>query len=121
MSERVIGTVEEFKQNERLLAEVKGREIGIFRVDGEYRAYLNWCPHQGGPMCKGPLTGKQTATFDRESLETEYEWIKDDEVLVCPWHGWEFDLETGINLSRSDIELPSFPVREEDGKLIVTF
>ena len=121
MPEQVIGTVEEFERNERLLVEIEGRELGIFRVDDEYRAYLNWCPHQGGPMCKGPLTGRQTATFDRETLETEFEWTKEDGVLVCPWHGWEFDLETGINLSRADIELPSFPVREEDGELVVSF
>ena len=120
MSEHTIGTVEELEQNGRLLAEIKGRELGVFRVDGEYHAVLNWCPHQAGPICKGSLTGRQTATFDRDSLETEFEWTSEDGVLVCPWHGWEFDLETGLNLTRDDVFLPSFPVREEDGELVVS-
>jgi len=121
MPEYTVGTVEEFEENERLIAEVKGREIGVFRVDGEYRAYLNWCNHQGGPICKGSLTGRQTAKFDRDTLEMNLEWTEEDGVLVCPWHGWEFSLDTGVNLTRSDIELPSFPVREEDGEIILSF
>lgn len=120
MSEHHIGTVAEFERNERLLVEIKGREIGVFRVDGTYHAVLNWCPHQAGPVCKGSLTGRRTASFDRDRLETAYGWTKAGGVLVCPWHGWEFDLQTGRHLTRDDIVLPSFPIREEDGELIVS-
>ena len=28
----------------------------------------------------------------------EYVWGLDDQILRCPWHGWEFDLETGKSL-----------------------
>ena len=35
----------------------KGREIGIFNLDGEYFALANRCPHAGGPLCKGRIVG----------------------------------------------------------------
>jgi len=32
-------------------------EIGLFNVGGEVRAYRNACPHQGGPVCLGRVSG----------------------------------------------------------------
>ena len=120
MSEHIVGTVDEVSEGERLLVEIKGRELGIFTVDGEYYAYVNWCVHQGGPICEGRLTGRQKAKFDRDTLETELEWTDKDGIVACPWHGWEFDLESGKNISREDVELPSYPVRVEDDEIIVS-
>lgn len=120
MGEKVIGTVDELEEEGRLLVEVKGREIGVFKVDGEYRAYMNWCVHQGGPICEGRLSGEQKAEFNRDTLKTELEWTNEEGVIACPWHGWEFDLKSGTNISREDVELPSYPVHEKDGEIILT-
>lgn len=120
MGEHVIADADEIGDGERLLVEVEGRELGVFRLDGEYHAYINWCPHQGGPLCEGKLTGRQRASFDAETLETDLEWTDDGEILTCPWHDWEFDIKTGENIPRSDVVLPSYPVHVEDGKLVVT-
>lgn len=120
MEEHVVGTVDELEDKDRLLIEVKGREIGIFEVNGEYHAYVNWCVHQGGPICEGRLSGEQKAKFNRDSLETELEWTNEDGVIACPWHGWEFDLKSGKNIAREDIKLPSYPVHEKDGQIVLT-
>lgn len=120
MSDHAIATADELADGDRLVVELEGKDIAVFRIDGEYHAYLNWCPHQSGPVCEGSLTGTQESTFDRETLETTTTWARDGDVLNCPWHGWEFDVTDGECLSRDGIQLPSYPVREEGGELIVT-
>ncbi|MFB6135410.1 MAG: Rieske (2Fe-2S) protein [Halobacteriaceae archaeon] len=75
---------------ERRVVEVGGRSVGVFNVDGEYHALTNVCPHQRAPLCEGTLTGTTSA----EGVD-DVEWERDGEVLVCPWHGWEFDVTTG--------------------------
>ncbi len=104
---------------ERLLVEVEGLEVAIFNVDGDYRAYLNWCAHQGGPACEGALTGRADATYDRQALETRVEWIDEGETLICPWHDWEYDVRTGRCISKPDVRLPSYPVTVEEGELVI--
>ena len=108
---------DDLEAGERVVVEVEGREIAVFNLDGEYYAYLNWCAHQGGPVCEGSLTGRIEASFDRASLETHEEWHA-DETLVCPWHDWEYDIHSGRCRS-ADVRLPSYPVRVEDGEIWV--
>jgi nitrite reductase/ring-hydroxylating ferredoxin subunit len=59
------------------------------------------------------------ASFDRETLETCHEWVKDGQILACPWHGWEFDLATGESVS-NDTRMISYDVWTENGEIIVT-
>jgi nitrite reductase/ring-hydroxylating ferredoxin subunit len=119
MTKFAIAAEDEIGEGERLVTQVEGREIAVFNVDGEYYAYTNWCAHQSGPVCEGAITGTVTANFDGETLETELEWNREDEVLNCPWHGWEFDVTSGECLSRSGARLLSHPVRVEDGEVVV--
>lgn len=109
----------ELQDGDRVIVDLEEREIAIFRCGDEWYAYTNWCPHQGGPICEGKLTGHQEASFDRTSLEVEYRWTKDEMVIACPWHDWTFDLTTGENIPESRIRLPSHEVWEEDGDLYV--
>jgi nitrite reductase/ring-hydroxylating ferredoxin subunit len=120
MSEHTVATVGELNDGDRKLVEVEGREIALFRTDGEFRAYTNWCIHQGGPACEGSVTGTSDAEFDREELETELKWCKEGEVLNCPWHGWEYDIPTGECLSKEGAKLPAHPVRVEDEEVVVS-
>ena len=94
--------------------------MAVFRHDGDYYAYLNWCFHQGGPCCEGTLTGTYFATYDRETRDTTLRWDREGEILNCPWHGWEYDLRTGDCLSRTGRTLPSYPVEVRDGEIVVT-
>lgn len=120
MTEHRIATVEELGQNGRVIVEVEGREICVFKHGDELYAYLNWCPHQSGPVCEGPLHGQWEASYDRENLELEKTWSEEDAVINCPWHGWQFNLENGECLSDSSARIPSYPVREQDGDIIIT-
>jgi nitrite reductase/ring-hydroxylating ferredoxin subunit len=120
MAEHVVAAADELADGDRLVVQLRGRDVGVFRLDGEFYAYTSWCAHQGGPVCEGRRSGTTAATYDRETHEVETTWVKDGEVLLCPWHGWEFDLKTGRALAREEIELPACPVRVEDGDVIVS-
>ncbi|WP_137287770.1 Rieske (2Fe-2S) protein [Halorussus salinisoli] len=120
MSDHVIVAEEELADGERVVVQIEGREICVFNIDDEFFAYANWCAHQAGPACEGNITGTTTACFDEESLEVELAYEKDDQILNCPWHGWEYDVTTGECLSRQKVQLPQYPVKVEDGNVVVS-
>ncbi len=67
------------------------RWYGLANVDGRLYAIDNNCPHNGGPLGKGELRGRE---------------------VVCPWHGWRWDVTTGRNVwPGSDWRVPRLPVR----------
>lgn len=72
------------------LVEVKGREIGVANLSGEFYGVRNRCPHQGGPLCLGNRVGHLTAP-----VVGVYEHSGAVDMVQCPWHQWEFDLRTG--------------------------
>ena len=118
-SRYAVAEADEIGDGERVVVELEGREVGVFNVDGEFYAHLNWCAHQGGPLCEGTLTGRVDASYDREALRTEVEWVDEGETLICPWHDWEYDVKSGRCISNPDFELPSYPVVVEDGTVFV--
>ncbi len=85
-----VAMVQEIPPGSRKIVEIAGRSIGVFNVGGEFFALRNRCPHQGGPLCEGRLSGSVVST-----RVGEYEYVRDGEILRCPWHGWEFDIRTG--------------------------
>ena len=121
MSDHIVAEVSEIKDGERILVELKGREIGVFYLDGGYYAFANWCAHQGGPWCEGNLTGTFSGKFDRSTLEYRLDWIKEGRILNCPWHGWEYDMRTGRHAGDSRMGLRPIKVfvREEKVYLII--
>lgn len=90
LARHTVATVDEVRPGERKIVEVGGRSIGIFNVDGEFFALRNQCPHEGGPLCEGLLTG-----FLRSRVPGDYSYGRRGEILRCPWHQWEFDVKTG--------------------------
>ena len=90
MSKYAVATVDEIPPGQRKLVEVAGRSIGVFNIKGEFFALRNACPHQGGPLCKGIVSGFLTAT-----APGEFTYVRRGEMVRCPWHGWEFDIKTG--------------------------
>lgn len=119
MSRQYLFDADELAEGERRIVSVDGTEIGVFRIEGEFRAYTNWCPHQSGPVCEGPIGGTAVASYDRDRLQTEVAWDREDRVLTCPWHSWEFDVATGECLSRPDRRLRAYDVVVDEGALFL--
>jgi 3-phenylpropionate/trans-cinnamate dioxygenase ferredoxin subunit len=86
----VVARVDDVPEMGNIVVEVNGREIGIFRVHGEFYGLLNRCPHRGGPMCKG-----QMVSTLRSERPGHYQRDDDRVFVECPWHGWEFEVSTG--------------------------
>lgn len=100
------------------LVEVDDVLVGVFNVDGEYYAIENECAHQGGPVCSGDVRPELVGEFVEPGERVE-EYHGDRPVIACPWHGWEYDLETGRHLGVDDIALRAYTVVEDDGDLYV--
>jgi nitrite reductase (NADH) small subunit len=77
-----------------------GREIAIFNLGDRFLAIDNRCPHNGGPLSEGIVSGT---------------------TVVCPLHAWKVNLETGISgdaaHSRRCVE--TFRTRVEDGVVLL--
>jgi 3-phenylpropionate/trans-cinnamate dioxygenase ferredoxin subunit len=86
----VIGPVGEFADGERRIVNAGARSIGVFRVGERFFGIRNRCPHQGGPLCRGHVLG------DAVAQEPGLATVTDDPLrIACPWHGWEYDLQSG--------------------------
>jgi nitrite reductase/ring-hydroxylating ferredoxin subunit len=86
----VVAPLNSFPSGERRIVEVGGRSIGVFRVGESFYGIRNRCPHQGGPLCLGHVLGDAVASAPGEAT------ISSDPVrIACPWHGWEYDLDSG--------------------------
>ena len=114
MPKYVVAPVEEIPPGGRKLVEVRGRPIVIFNLDGEFFAMLDRCPHQGGSLCNGQLVGLVEA-----SQPGEYRFSRQNEIVRCPWHGWEFDIRTGQSMCEPDrIQATQYDVGVEAGAAV---
>jgi nitrite reductase/ring-hydroxylating ferredoxin subunit len=89
-----------------------GAGIGVFNVDNNYYAVKNVCPHMGAPLCQGKVTGT-TKPLRTPDGQVGMEWIRDGEILRCPWHHWEFELATGRTLFPSRQRVATYQVAVE--------
>lgn len=90
MAEHVVCEVADLPPGERIIVDVSGRSVGVLNVGGTYYALNNVCPHRGAPLCLGTVGGTMLPS-DPHS----YEYGRHDQIIRCPWHGWEIDLRTG--------------------------
>jgi nitrite reductase/ring-hydroxylating ferredoxin subunit len=112
----LVGPSQDIAEGDGVLVRLDdGREVGVFRVRGRLVAYENRCAHQGGPVCTGVILGRceQVLAPDKTVLR---EVLNEDELhLVCPWHGWEYDLSTGECAANRRYRLRTVEVSEHDG------
>ncbi len=100
MPEQFVGKLTEFKDGDRRIIFVGDNEIGVFRHDGKFYAYSNYCLHQGGPACEG-LTIAKVEERLRPDKTSEGLFFSETEMhFVCPWHGYEYDMKTGECVTR---------------------
>ncbi|HZO81824.1 MAG TPA: Rieske 2Fe-2S domain-containing protein [Candidatus Binataceae bacterium] len=78
--------------------ELGGRKIALFNAGGKFYAIDNTCRHRGGPLGEGDLYGT---------------------TVVCPWHGWEYDVTNGQSLDDSSVKVACFAVRVDGDDVLV--
>jgi nitrite reductase (NADH) small subunit len=115
-----VGSASSVPAERGLLVRANGIEIGIFRRGEEFHAFENVCAHQGGPVCSGVVIGKvEQILRDDKTVASERE-SPDDLHVICPWHGVEYEIETGECVTDRRMRLRRFEVDLEDGDLFVT-
>lgn len=75
---------------------VHGNVIALFADGGHLYAMDGMCAHQGGPIAKG---------------------VVQHGCVTCPWHGWQYELATGIQTINRQPLQRTFSIRERDGKI----
>lgn len=95
-----ITAVENIPLREGRAVQVGAHELAIFNLGDRFLAIHNRCPHKGGPLAEGIVSGTN---------------------VVCPLHAWKVDLETGIVASTSDIPacVATFHVCVKEGFIFV--
>lgn len=80
----------ELKPGEMRPAKAGGRRIAVACLpDGTYRAVSDTCPHGAASLAAGRV--ERMWTSDRAGEHR----LGERHVLVCPWHNFEFDADTG--------------------------
>ena len=93
-----VATVSEFPDGTGKTVEAGGKQIALFNAGGKFFAIDNACKHRGGPLGEGELDGTS---------------------VICPWHGWEYDITTGANLDDATVKLGCYAVKVEGSDILV--
>ena len=107
-----------FSDLKPVFVEVDGTSIAVYRFRGCYYAYTNRCPHEAGPACEGIVVGNVEAELLCGGRVREYT-SSDKMNIVCPWHGVEFDLESGVCCSDPRYRLASHKVVVEGDEVSI--
>ena len=94
-------------------------EVGVFLHKGKYYAYRNLCPHQGGPACEGVILPKVEDIIAPARTLQGQTYNQNEMHFVCPWHGYEYKLETGECATDARIRLQRFKIVERAGQVYV--
>ncbi len=118
MAEHLVAKIADFKDGERQIIRIAQHEIGVFRHEGAFFAYSNFCLHQGGPACEGLTIARveEKLTEDKKSLGL---YFTHDMNFVCPWHGYEYDMKTGEHVADRRLKLRKYETVQKDGSLYV--
>jgi nitrite reductase/ring-hydroxylating ferredoxin subunit len=68
----------DFASGEGRVVDANGRPIALFNCNGEFYALDNVCVHRGGPLGEGIVDCN-------------------NRTVQCPWHGWTYDLTSGVS------------------------
>jgi nitrite reductase (NADH) small subunit len=91
----------------------------VLRHEGDFYAYANICPHQGGPVCEGLILGRVEADVDTAGRVGPGRFSAERIHLICPWHGVEYDLRTGVCWSDSRWQLTAYEVVQRGDEVYV--
>lgn len=119
MSEVFVGTVADFANEEYRILNIGGIEVGIFNRGDRFVAYENRCPHMGGPVCQGKLMNRvdELLTPEKKSIGLRF---AAERHVVCPWHGYEFNLDTGSHPGKPSVRLRPVRIDVRDDKIYVS-
>ncbi|MBL8379091.1 MAG: Rieske 2Fe-2S domain-containing protein [Burkholderiales bacterium] len=115
MAEVLVGKASEFKSRDRKVVVALGREVGVFRLGTKFYAWENRCAHAGGPVCQGRIMSRVEEIMDADKRSLGQRFSRTRVNIVCPWHGYEYDIRTGCHQGNPEVRLKPVKVRQEGG------
>jgi nitrite reductase (NADH) small subunit len=116
MDEVAVGKLSDLPDGDHRIFSLDTIEVGIFRLGDRLVAYENVCPHAGGPVCQGKIFNRVEEVLTPDMKSKGLRFAKQRHV-VCPWHGYEFDLETGCHPGDARVRLTPIPVDVRNGEI----
>lgn len=116
-AERVVACgVAELREGEPRFVKVANRDLVLIMWRGQIYALRNRCSHQGAALAQGIVSGRVIAGRCVGQPDV------DDEapVLACPWHGWEFDLRSGVVVGDPTQRVITYPAAVVGSDVVVT-
>jgi nitrite reductase/ring-hydroxylating ferredoxin subunit len=111
-----IGNVADFDSGRPYRVDVNGRALVVVRRGQEFFAIRDVCPHQGARLSDGRVSGTTLECRPGEEIP----FGRYGEILICPWHGWEYDLQSGQSLfDPQGVRVASYSVSIQDDRVIV--
>ena len=110
-----VAAADEIEQGTGIAVDVKGIEVAVFNTGDDFYAILNRCAHQQAPLYKAgeeKINAEDTWTDTRGGVDAE------NATVSCPWHLWEWDLETGQH-EASGKRIGTFDTKTVDGDVFV--
>jgi nitrite reductase/ring-hydroxylating ferredoxin subunit len=93
-----VAATSEIPMGQGKTVEVNGKQIALFNSNGTFYAIDNTCKHQGGPLGEGELEGT---------------------VVTCPWHGWTYDVTSGVSPDDPTCAVDKYEVKVEGDSVMV--
>lgn len=87
-----VGPVSAIKEGQGKRYDCRGTTIAVFKSGGALYALDDTCPHRGGPLGKGDL---------------------EDGCVLCPLHGWAFELSTGKMRGNPNVAVTAYEVKQD--------
>jgi nitrite reductase (NADH) small subunit len=118
VEEIAVGALSEMADGDYRIFDLETVEVGVFRLGDRVVAYENTCPHAGGPVCQGKIFNRveELLTPDKKTLGPRFSTRRN---IVCPWHGYEFDIETGCHPGDPAVRLRPVKVAVRDGTIFI--
>ncbi len=115
MARHVVARAADIPVGGRKLVKIDGRSVVVFNLKGDFYALSDTCPHKGGSLSNGIISG-----LIESDGPGEYRHSRQGEIIRCPWHQWEFDIKTGRSwCDPRRLRLVKYDVAVEPGAKLV--
>jgi NAD(P)H-dependent nitrite reductase small subunit len=101
MTEYLVAKIDDMSENSVRAVKAGRHVVAVYRVDGEFYALHNTCPHKGGAMCDGMIVPEKL-------------------VVRCPWHHWNWRLDSGELESDPRQKIRQFDVKVVGDEVVLT-
>lgn len=91
------GKVADYDEGSRKVVVCGDKEVGVFKIDGEFYAWHNRCAHRAGPICQGRIMKRVLEPVAEDRTVRAMEYDEAETNIVCPWHGYEFSIKSGCH------------------------